>query len=69
MAKTNARTVEEDTQALKKKVTERIAGVETPSADKSIRALRKRLKRTQRKIRGVKARAARAVAKKKAEKK
>ena len=64
MAKTNARTVEEDKDALKKKVTERLAGVETPSSDKNIRALRKRLKRTQRKILGVKARAARAAAKK-----
>ncbi|WP_447973087.1 hypothetical protein [Nitrospira sp. Kam-Ns4a] len=46
------KTVEESDEArLKKRVRERLAGSENPEADASLRALRKRLKRAQRRRR------------------
>ena len=62
MAKTRSRT--EDKEALQKKVHERQAKSDNPEGDEAIRSLRKRLKRAQRKLRGVKLREQQAASKK-----
>jgi len=58
------RSLQEDTVALKAKVKESSAKSENPEGNKVIRSLRKRLKRTQRKIRIAKKREDARVAKK-----
>ena len=45
-----SRSLDEDKQILKKKVQERRAASENPEGDEAIRALHKRLKRAQRKL-------------------
>ena len=62
--KSKGRTVEEDKVALQKKVRALTAESETPKADAALRGLRKRLKRTQRKIRSKAARVSQAAGKK-----
>ena len=59
-----SRTQEEDKEALHKKVQEKQAHSENPEGDETIRSLRKRLKRVQRRIRGLKAREQRSAPKK-----
>ena len=49
-----SRSLTEDKEALHKKVRERQAKSENPEGDAAIRTLRKRLKRAQRKLRGIK---------------
>ena len=61
---TKRRSLQEDTVALKTKVKETSAKSENPEGNPDIRSLRKRLKRTQRKIRAAKQREARRKAKK-----
>ncbi len=58
------RSLQEDTVALKTKVQESSAKRENPEGNPAIRSLRKRLKRTQRKIRIAKKREAARIAKK-----
>ncbi len=58
------RSVEEDQTALQEKVRTALGKTENPEGDDSLRALRKRLKRSQRKIRGRAARIAQAAGKK-----
>jgi len=58
------RTLQEDTVALKTKVKESSAKSENPEGNPAIRSLRKRLKRTQRKVRIGKKREAARTAKK-----
>ncbi len=58
------RSLQEDTVALKTKVQESSAQSESPEGNSVIRSLRKRLKRTQRKIRVAKRREAARTAKK-----
>ena len=62
MAKT--RSLTEDKEALHKKVRERQATSDNPEGDEAIRSLRKRLKRAQRKLRGIKLREQHAESKK-----
>ncbi|MGB0910677.1 MAG: hypothetical protein ACPGYT_09960 [Nitrospirales bacterium] len=64
MAKSKARSLDEDKQILRKKVTETVANADDSKSTPAIRALRKRLKRVQRKVRSVKAREAKANPKK-----
>ena len=58
------RSLQDDTVALKTKVKESSAKSENPEGNRTIRSLRKRLKRTQRKIRIAKQREAARTAKK-----
>ena len=58
------RSLQEDTVALKTKVKESSAKSENPEGNPAVRSLRKRLKRTQRKIRIAKKREAARTAKK-----
>ena len=58
------RSLQEDTVALKTKVKESSAKIENPEGNPAIRSLRKRLKRTQRKIRLAKKREDARIAKK-----
>ena len=51
-----SRSLDEDKQILQKKVQERAAASENPERDVAIRSLHKRLKRAQRKLRGLKTR-------------
>ena len=62
MAKT--RSLTEDKEALHKKVCERRAKSDNPEGDEAIRSLRKRLKRAQRKLLGIKLREQQAASKK-----
>ena len=62
MAKT--RSLTEDKEGLHKKVHERQAKSDNPEGDETIRSLRKRLKRAQRKLRGIKLRELQAASKK-----
>ena len=64
MAKSKARTLDEDKEILRKKIHDKMAGSDKEEGEKTIRSLRKRLKRIQRKVRSAKARIARASAKK-----
>ena len=57
------RSLQEDTVSLKTKVRESSAKSETPEGNPAIRSLRKRLKRTQRKVRAAKHREAARAAK------
>jgi hypothetical protein len=65
MAKAAKVTVDDDEVRLTKKVKEKRAGTENPEGDGSLRALRKRLKRAQRKRRALMLRKQRAAGKKK----
>ena len=58
------RSLRDDTVALKTKVKESSAKSENPEGNSAIRSLRKRLKRTQRKVRSAKRRQAARTAKK-----
>ena len=60
---TKRRSLQEDTVSLKTKVRESSAKSETPEGNPAIRSLRKRLKRTQRKVRAAKHREAARAAK------
>ena len=64
MAKSKARSLDEDKQILQKKVQEKVAASEKSDGDRSIRSLRKRIKRIQRKVRSAKVRETKANAKK-----
>ncbi len=66
MSTTKARSLDEDKQILSKKIQEKKSEDEGSQSCPTFRALRKRLKRVQRKVRGVEARKAKANAKKKA---
>jgi hypothetical protein len=63
-AKSKGRTVQEDKNALQKKVRALLTKSENPKSDETLRGLRKRLKRAQRKIRGQAARISQAAGKK-----
>ena len=58
------RTIEEDETALQKKIGPLLSKTDNPEADPNLRALRKRLKRTQRKINSRAARITQAAGKK-----
>jgi len=60
------RTMEEDLEALKKKVAEGRTKTKNPESDAGLRRIRRHLKRTQRKVRARVARIAQAAGKKKA---
>ncbi len=64
MANSKARSLDEDKQILQKKVQEKRTESGNPEGDRRIRALRKRLKRIQRKVHSTKVREAKANAKK-----
>ncbi len=51
------RSLQEDATSLKTKVTKSLAGSDNPEGDSTIRSLRKRLRRVQRKVRTAKRRA------------
>ena len=67
MSKSKVRSLDEDKQILRKKIQEKKSESENPQDGQTVRALRKRLKRIQRKVRGVKAREAKANPKKEVE--
>ena len=64
MSKSKARSLDEDKQILRKKIHEKKSESENPQDCHTVRALRKRLKRIQRKVRCVNAREAKANPKK-----
>ncbi len=64
MSKSKARSLDEDKQILRKKIHEKKSESENPKNCHTVRALRKQLKRIQRKVRCVNAREAKANPKK-----